>query len=409
MSAWPSLSELLRRLRGEPADASIRVVQSCGVWLPRTQAWLFEQVRWLPPDVTSHVACESTTNLDAFPAAHLHALSDEPRWRRAPDVLARRLRLRTHLSFLTRVIRRARGQLLHSHFGHAGWADRGAARAARVPHVVTFYGADISQLPASEPRWRGRYRELFASAARVLCEGPHMRRCAIDLGCPPEKVLVHHLGVDVAGLPFEPREWSGDEPLRVLLAGTFREKKGFPLALRALGALRARRPALRLEITIIGDAAGKPGDAEEKAAILETLRAERLAPHARLLGFQPHDVLTSEARQHHLFLSPSMTARDGDTEGGAPVSILEMAASGMPVVSTTHCDIPNILRDRVSGVLAPERDLDALISGLEWLVDDPARWRPLAEAARERVCASFDAEAQGQRLAAIYRGVSANR
>ncbi len=57
--------------------------------------------------------------------------------------------------------------------------------------------------------------------------------------------------------------------------------------------------------------------------------------------------------RHHLFLSPSVTAPDGDSEGGAPVSIIEAAATGMPVVSTTHCDIPQAVDDGVTRAARP--------------------------------------------------------
>jgi colanic acid/amylovoran biosynthesis glycosyltransferase len=380
----------------------LSVVQSCPNWLPITQGWLYEQIRRLPADIRPHVVCETATNTAAFSVRDLHAFSEELIWRRVPDRLARRLGLRRHLSFLARVARATHARVLHSHFGHVGWADRGAAAEARARHVVTFYGADISQAPASDPRWRVRYLQLFRSVDRVLCEGPHMRQCAIDLGCPPEKAQVHHLGIDVERIEFRPRSCPSDGPLRVLVAGTFLEKKGIPLAIEAVAALRARRD-LDVTVTVLGDASNKPGDAAEKQRILEAIRAGGLTSRCRLLGFQPHDVFLREAAEHHVFLSPSLKAADGDTEGGAPISILEAAASGMPVVSTTHCDIPHVLTDRVSGVLAPERDLPALTAALEWLVDHPERWAALEHAAQKRITEDFDSRTQGERLAAIYR------
>jgi len=75
-----------------------------------------------------------------------------------------------------------------------------------------------------------------------------------------------------------------------------------------------------------------------------------------MLGFQPHAILFEEAYKNHIFLSPSVTALDGDTEGGAPVTIIEMAATGMPIISTKHCDIPEVIKDGVTGFLANERD-----------------------------------------------------
>lgn len=59
----------------------------------------------------------------------------------------------------------------------------------------------------------------------------------------------------------------------------------------------------------------------------------------------PYDRLLDEIARHHVFLSPSVTAPDGDSEGGAPVTIIEAAASGMPVVNSTHCATPEAVYD----------------------------------------------------------------
>jgi colanic acid/amylovoran biosynthesis glycosyltransferase len=114
-----------------------------------------------------------------------------------------------------------------------------------------------------------------------------------------------------------------------------------------------------------------------------------------------------EARRHHVFLSPSVVAADGDTEGGAPVSLIEMSASGMMIVSTTHCDIPGVILDGQTGLLAPERDVDALVDHLHWIVSHPERWLDMQRAGRAHMEAEFDARRQGERLAAIYRELAA--
>ena len=76
---------------------------------------------------------------------------------------------------------------------------------------------------------------------------------------------------------------------------------------------------------------------------MAVIEKHKLQSKIRMLGFQPYSVLLEEAYTHHIFLSPSVTASDGDTEGGAPVTLIEMLATGMPIVSTTHCDIPEII------------------------------------------------------------------
>jgi colanic acid/amylovoran biosynthesis glycosyltransferase len=385
---------------------SLVVVHSVQRWLPQTETWLYTQVTFLPPDVESHVACARVENLDQFPFPRVHCLMDLPRWRHVWDRAMRRVGLRRHLRFLYDVARASRASLLHSHFGFVGWRDLGVARRLGLAHVVTFYGVDVLFYPTMDPRWRERYREMFASVDAVMCEGPHMGESIVALGCPREKVRVHHLGIDLAQIPFEPRAWKPGEVLRVLLSGSFREKKGFPYALEAIGRLK---DSVAVEVTIIGDEHGEPRTIREKQNILATIDRCGLSGSTRLLGYQPHRVVMEEARRHHVFLSPSVTASDGDTEGGAPVSLIEMSASGMMVVSTTHCDIPGVIVHGKTGWLAPERDVDALVEHLAWIVNHAGDWRAFQNAGRAHMEAEFDARRQGERLAGVYRELAAAR
>ena len=385
------------------AAGRVIVLHSLPTWLPLTSPWLFHQVDKLPARIESHVACARTANLDPFRIANLHALRDRSRARYYWELGARWLGLRRHLPFLVETARGCGAQLIHSHWGDTGWRDVPAVRRAGTKHVVTFYGKDVNFLPVRDPAWRARYRELFSAVDRVLCEGPHMGRCIAALGCAPEKITVHHLGVETARIAFRPRTWTRGTPLRVLMAASFREKKGLPLALQALAKIRDE--AGGLEITIIGDASDDPRSHPEKARILAAIRDGGLAGCTRLLGYQPHSVLFDEAYRHHLFLSPSLTAPDGDTEGGAPVTLLDMAATGMPIVSSTHCDIPEVIQHGVSGWLAAENDLDSLVAQLRACLAQPERWGGVLAAGRERMEREFDALRQSARLAEVYESV----
>jgi colanic acid/amylovoran biosynthesis glycosyltransferase len=375
------------------------VVHSMHLWLSQTMTWLHTQVRSLPERIESHVVCDQVANLDQFPIRNLvSADRDEPAWRFASrhswSVARRRQR-----ALLARELERSGARVLHSHFGDRAWVNIGMAQALAARHVVTFYGYDVGRLPQSDPEWRYRYAALFESAHLFLCEGPFMARSLEALGCPAEKVKVHHLGVNVDRIQFAPRVWRPGTPLRLLLAGSFTEKKGLPYAIEAIGRI-ARR--VEVEVCLVGDADSKPVHQREKSRILDAVRRAGLDSRVRMLGFQTHARLFETAATCHIFLSPSVTATDGDSEGGAPVAVIEMAASGMPVVSTLHCDIPQVLENGVSGLLAPERDVDALADKLSWLVENPEAWPGLTAAARRRIESEFDAVEQGHRLASHY-------
>ncbi len=384
----------------------LRVVQASRVWLPQTQTWIHTQVSCVPEDrVENHIVCEWVENYDQFPVRHLHDFAKASDLSRFWDRGLRRIGVRRHLGFLVRVTRRTGAAIMHSHFGDVGWTNLKAARSAGVRHVVTFYGYDVSYLPR-QSLWRERFAELFGAVDLVLCEGPHMARCVVGIGCPVEKVRVHHLGVRLERLPFLARRWHPTEKLRVLIAATFTEKKGIPYALEALARLQH---AVDLEITVIGDARQEVTESRmQKEKILAVINERGLASKVRLLGYQSHSRLIEEAYAHHLFLSPSVTAEDGATEGGAPVSIIEMAASGMLIVSSRHCDIPEVVLDGETGFLAEERDVDGLYDCLLKAIRDPDQWPQLLAAGRRHVESEFNALEQGVRLAEHYERVSGN-
>lgn len=375
-------------------------IHSFPVWLPQTQTWMYNQVKYLPDSIQSHVVCEQTQHLEQFAVPNIHSLKDVSLLRFYWEKGLRKLRIRNHLDFVTAVAEKISAQILHSHFGYIGWANLEVARQADMKHVVTFYGEDVNRFPIQDPRWYARYQTLFVQADQFLCEGPHMAQCLCELGCSPEKVTVHHLGVTVEKIPYHPRKWKRGEPLRVLIAASFREKKGVPYALEALSQIQS---SVDLEITILGDAGSDTSSQKQKQIIFETMEKSGLRPKIRLLGFQPYTVLFEEAYQHHVFILPSITASDGDTEGGAPVVLIEMIATGMPVVSTLHCDIPSVVQYGIDDWLVEERDVAGLSSRIRWLIEHEMEWRELLALGRKHVEMKFDAAQQGERLAQIYR------
>jgi colanic acid/amylovoran biosynthesis glycosyltransferase len=378
------------------------VLHSFPVWLPQTQTWMYNQVKYLPGNIEVHIACDRTEHLEQFDLPNIHSLQDESRLKYFREMGFRKLKLRWFLRHLAEVAEKNGAELIHSHFGHIGWADLPTARRIGVRHIVTFYGADVNKLPRQDVRWFDRYHELFRSADLILCEGPHMAQELVRLGCQKEKIRIHHLGVDIRKFQYQPRLWEGDTPLRVLIVAGFKEKKGIPFALHALGRLQSLVP---LTVTIIGDAYPQPEGIREKRQILQTLADTGLSNRTRLLGFQSNSDVLREAYDHNVFLSPSVTASNGDTEGGAPVTLIEMMATGIPVVSTRHCDIPEVVKYGDDDWLVAERDVDGLVDRLMWLVENRQHWGDRLAMGRSHIVEEFDAVQQGVKLGKLYRSL----
>jgi len=129
---------------------------------------------------------------------------------------------------------------------------------------------------------------------------------------------------------------------------------------------------------------------------------ERIEDHVRFEGFLLHEELIDAYLDHHVLLSPSVRAANRDNEGGAPVTLIEASATGMPIVSTWHCDIPEVVQHRDTGLLAEEGDVEPLAAHLSVLHEEPDKLTELGAAAHEHVADEHNARKQGKRLDRIY-------
>ena len=354
-------------------------------YLPITGNWIYEQLRRL----TRHravVITRATENLASFPVSAVHSLADQPAlgraWNRAAGAA------RGYMPFQLNAARAERVQLLHAHFGPAGARAVPLAKALSVPLVTSFYGYDLGRHRAGREGLRRKYAALFRSGAAFVVEGPVAAERLLALGCPPERVIVHRLGVDLERLPYRLRSRCQGDPLRVLMAARFTEKKGLEYGLEAVCV--AIESGARLTVTIVGG----PGPTAEDRAIERRLHGivtrHVVADAVRFTGPVDHDEFRRLLYEHHVFLQPSVEASTGDCEGGLPIALIEAAASGMPLIGTWHSDIPDLVRGGETGWLCEERDVHGLVDALAEAAAPGGRLTELGAGARRRVEETFD-------------------
>jgi len=106
-------------------------------------------------------------------------------------------------------------------------------------------------------------------------------------------------------------------------------------------------------------------------------------------------------------LAPSITSQNGDQEG-IPTTLMEAMACGLPVLSTFHSGIPELVQDGQSGFLVPERDVEALAEKLEHLLNHQECWSEMGLAGRKFVEANHDINKLNDRLVEIYEQLLEN-
>jgi colanic acid/amylovoran biosynthesis glycosyltransferase len=263
--------------------------------------------------------------------------------------------------------------------------------ALRGKIVTAFHGEDITNYPRRFPG--NVYAPLFAHGDLFLPISTRWNDALVALGCPMHRVRVHRMGVDLRHFPRRAAEAAGTR-LRVITVARLVEKKGISDAILALSKLETD-----FEYVIVGDGPLR--------ADLEALaRSKGIADRVRFTGSLPRTRVAELLSSASVFLAPSVTAGDGDIEG-MPVSIMEAMAVGLPVVSTRHSAIDELVADRTSGFLAPEHDIAALTRSLASLAGDARLRERMGDAGRAIIARDFEIGALTRRLESLYGEVVA--
>lgn len=281
-----------------------------------------------------------------------------------------------------------------AHFGPTGVLATNLRALGLVegPIYTVFHGYDLSRHNVLA-RHADDYRRLFASGERMLPISTRWQRKLEALGCAPEKIQVHRMGVDLDSFRFQPRAEgppSPSRPLRVLSVARLVEKKGVTYLCEAVARLAKRDVPVELEIV---------GDGPLQQELERFVARHGLERHIFIRGRRDKAYVQAALRQADVFSLPSVTATDGDQEG-IPVSLMEAMASGVPCLSTVHSGIPELIQDGQSGWLVPERDVDALAEKLARIQRGEYDLPAIARSARATVEDRFNQSRLHDQLAA---------
>lgn len=223
----------------------------------------------------------------------------------------------------------------------------------------------------------------------------HWKKNLIELGCSPSKIIVHHMGVNTSLFKFAPRKNNNLNSINILSVGRLVEKKGTEFGVRAVAQIVQKYPRLAIKYSIIGDGVLRKN--------LETLIGKLgISDSVKLLGSKTQHEVEDIMMRSHIFLLPSVTAQSGDQEG-IPVTLMEAMATGLPVISSWHSGIPELVQDGQSGFLVPERDVDSLVDRLEYLVKHPDIWPKMGQAGRKFVEKNYNINTLNNKLVDIYQ------
>jgi colanic acid/amylovoran biosynthesis glycosyltransferase len=285
--------------------------------------------------------------------------------------------------------------VLHAHFGPAGESFRVACELWDAPMVVSFHGHDFTTLPRKHGA--GMYRKLFETVDAVTVNSEFTHGRMTELGCPANKIHLLPVGLNLAEFPFRERARQGNEPVRLITVARLAEIKGHEFALRAVASLREKHPQVHYDI--VGDG---PLRKKLESLVLELSLQDVVALH----GARDSAFINGVMASAHIGVLASVNI-EGDAEGQG-LFLQEAQACGLPVVATRHGALPEGLMPDKSGLLVPERDVEALAARLEFLVAHPEVWPEMGRAGRAFVEERYGILKLNEQLVELYRSVQAD-
>jgi colanic acid/amylovoran biosynthesis glycosyltransferase len=281
--------------------------------------------------------------------------------------------------------------IIHCHFGPNGkfGALLKEIGVIKGKLVTSFHGTDMSKHILK--RGKDTYKSLFKIGDAFMPISNYWKKVLIELGFPESKIVVHRMGIELEKFAFK-KATHNNGITRFISIGRLVEKKGFEYAIRAIAILV--KEFSDIEYNIIGDGPLR-NNLDSLISILN------LKNKVNILGYKTREEIIKLLRKSDVLLAPSVTAKNGDQEG-IPIVIMEAMAIGLPVISSYHTGIPELVLDGKSGFLVSEKDVNGIAAKIKYLIKNPEKRIKLCKKARDTIEKYYNVDILNKKLVDIY-------
>lgn len=230
-----------------------------------------------------------------------------------------------------------------------------------IPFIIHFHGFDIS-IKSILAQHEACYRKMLPKASKIIVVSKTMEQKVINLGARKEQTIYTPCGANESFNKIVKK----DNLNTFISVGRFVEKKGPLYTIIAFHQILKKFPFAKLKMI---------GDGPLITLCRDYIQFHQLEHHISLLGSFDPDKVALELSDALCFVQHSITAENGDQEG-TPVALLEAMLAGLPVISTFHAGISDIVQENM-GVLVKERDIEDMKTAMEKALEHPENFAQL--------------------------------
>ena len=360
-----------------------------------------------------YVITEEWINKEMFPTENVWQMPKLNIFERIENLASKQLFIRNTASERKYLVglSKAKPDIVLAHFGQIGVYATPLREKLNIPLVTYFYGIDLDYnklavelgesgsnklhipLLSRKNYWQDGYKRLWEKGDAFLTFSAKSRAYLIAvLGAPEEKVYSIPGGINLSHFKFKQRNLPENGEIKFVTVNRLVEKKGVEYAIKAMPQILKKYPKATYDIM------GKGPLLESLQALVDKLG---VGDRVKLLGFTPDEVLVKKLDEAHMFLNPSVVAKDGDIEGWVNVTLMESIASGLPCIATYESGSETVIPG-YTGYICAERDENDLAENVLTLLCDSKKYERMSKNCRELAERNFDAKKQTGKLEFLF-------
>lgn len=275
---------------------------------------------------------------------------------------------------LEKSFKREKINIVYAEYGPTGYAIMDICKKMGLPLIVHFHGYDASMTRVLE-EYRDAYKEMFKYASVIIAVSKIMEQDLIKIGCPAEKLKYITYGPEDNFFSVTPSY----KTEAFLSIGRFVDKKAPYLTILAFKKVLEKFPKAKLYMA---------GDGVLLNTCINLSKYLKIEENIIFIGQAKHHELISYYEKVRAFVQHSVTAIDGDMEG-TPVAIIEASAAALPVISTKHAGIPDVIIDGETGLLVDEHDVDGMAQNMIYILENELKAKEMGEKGRMNIYENF--------------------
>lgn len=187
-------------------------------------------------------------------------------------------------------------------------------------------------------------------------------------------------GLDTEFFRPDPEKVSGDS-IKILFAGSLSYRKGIHVALESFRILIRDFPSAQFEIV---------GSGEYENELKSKVKDLGLEGRVSFMPWLSHEQLREIFQAADIFIYPSLKYKGWKEQFG--YSIAEASLCGLPVIASRSGSIPDLVKDRETGILVSENDPKALYQAMKELTEAPELRKRMGKNGRKFISENFSYE-----------------